>query len=44
MLVGKSEDKRPLERYGYRCEDNVKMDFIKAECSNVHCINLAQNG
>jgi hypothetical protein len=39
ILVGKSEGKRLLERY--RWEDNVKMDFKKAECYSVHRINLA---
>jgi hypothetical protein len=27
VLVGKSEGKRPLGRYGSRWEDNIKMDL-----------------
>jgi hypothetical protein len=27
ILVRKPEEKRPLGRYGYRWEDNIKMDL-----------------
>jgi hypothetical protein len=27
VLVGRSEGKRPLERHGCRCEDNIKTDL-----------------
>jgi hypothetical protein len=26
VFVGKPERKKPLERPGHRCEDNIKMD------------------
>jgi hypothetical protein len=31
VLVGKPEGKRPLGRPRRRCEDNIKMDFMKWE-------------
>jgi hypothetical protein len=31
VLVGKPEEKRPLERLSRRLEDNIKMEFRKLE-------------
>jgi hypothetical protein len=27
ILIGKTDEKRPLRRPRYRCEDNIKMDL-----------------
>jgi len=35
---------RPLERFMYRWEDNIKMDLKGIECEGVDWIHLAQDG
>ena len=42
VLVGKSEEKRPLGRPRRRWEDNIKMDFQEVGCGSIDWIELAQ--
>ena len=43
VLVGKSEEKRPLGRPRRRWEDNIKMDLQEVECGCMDWIELAQD-
>ncbi|KAJ4447759.1 hypothetical protein ANN_09767 [Periplaneta americana] len=43
VLVGRPEEKRPLERPRCRWEDNIKMDFREVEYDDRDWINLAQD-
>jgi len=43
VLVGKSEEKRPLGRPRRRWEDNIKMDLQELGCEGVDWIELAQD-
>jgi len=43
VLVGKLEDKRPLERPRCRWEDNIKMDLQEVGCGVMGWIKLAQD-
>jgi hypothetical protein len=43
VLVGKSEEKRPLRRCRHRWEDNIRMDLHNTGCGGMDCIELAQN-
>jgi hypothetical protein len=43
VLVGKSEEKRPLGRCRHRWEDNIKMDLHEVECGGMDCMKLAQD-
>jgi hypothetical protein len=43
VLVGRSEDKRPLGRPTRRWEDNIKMDLREVRIDVVNWIRLAQN-
>jgi hypothetical protein len=43
VLVGKPDGKRPLERIGYRWEDNIKMDLQEVGCRALDWIKLAQD-
>jgi len=43
VLVGKSEEKRPLGRPRRRWEDNIKMDLQEVGCGDVDWIELAQD-
>ena len=43
ILVGKSEEKRPLGRPGRRWEDNINMDFQEMGCGDMDWIELAQD-
>jgi hypothetical protein len=36
ILVAKPESKRPLERLGHRCEDNIKTDLRVTEFGGVN--------
>jgi hypothetical protein len=38
-----SKEKRPLERTGRKCEDNIKMDFREIRRDGVDCIRLNQD-
>jgi hypothetical protein len=40
ILVGKSEEKRPLGRSRYRSEDNIKMDFkdVHQDVDSIHLV------
>ena len=42
VLVGKSEEKRPLGRPRCRWQDNIKMDLQEVGCGGVDWIELAQ--
>jgi hypothetical protein len=42
-LVGRPEDKRPLERPRRRWEDNIKMDLGKIGIDGANWIQLAQD-
>jgi len=43
VLVGKSEEKRPLGRPRLRWEDNIKMDLQEVGVGGMDCIELAQD-
>jgi hypothetical protein len=43
ILIGKSEWKRPLGRYGRRSEDNIKWDLKEVGRVGVDWIHLAQD-
>ena len=43
LLVGKSEDRRPLGRPRRRLEDNIKIDLQEVGCRGVEWIELAQD-
>jgi hypothetical protein len=43
ILVGKSEAKRPLGRYGHRRDDNIKMNLREKGWGFLDWIDLAQN-
>jgi hypothetical protein len=43
LLVGKPEEKRPLERPRRRWVDNIKMDLLEIGCGGVDWIGLAQD-
>jgi hypothetical protein len=43
VLVGKSEEERPLGRPRCRWEDNIKMDLQELGCGGVDWIGLAQD-
>jgi hypothetical protein len=43
VLVGKPEEKRPLERSRRRWEDNIKMDLQQVGCGGVEWIELAHD-
>jgi hypothetical protein len=42
-LVGKSEEKRPLERPGRRWEGDIKMDLQEVGCGCMDWIELAED-
>jgi hypothetical protein len=42
ILVGKPEEKIPLERHRRRRESNIKMDLKEIGWEHVNCIHLAQ--
>jgi hypothetical protein len=42
-LVGKPEERRPLERPRHRWEDNIKMDLGEVGWGCLDWINLAQD-
>jgi hypothetical protein len=42
ILMGKPEGKRPLERSGYRWEDNIKIDRREIKWGDLDGINLTQ--
>jgi len=43
VLLGKSEEKRPLGRPRHRWEDNIKMDLQEVGCESMDWIDLAQD-
>jgi hypothetical protein len=43
ILVGKPEEKRPLERLRRRWEDNIKMNLREIVWGDMDWIDLAQN-
>ena len=43
VLVGKSEDQRPLGRPRRRWVDNIKMDLQKVGCGSVEWNDLTQD-
>jgi hypothetical protein len=43
ILVGKPEEKRPIDRPRRRLEDNIKMDIMEIRLEDVDWINLAQD-
>jgi hypothetical protein len=43
VLVGKSEERRPLGRPRRRWEDNIKMDLQEVGCGGMDWIELAQD-
>jgi hypothetical protein len=43
VLVGKSEEKRPLGRPRRRWDDNIRMDLQEVECGCEEWIGLAQD-
>jgi hypothetical protein len=43
MLVGKLEEKRPLERHWTRLEGNIKMNLKDVGCWGVNWIHLARD-
>ena len=43
VLVGKTEEMRPLGRPRRRWEDNIKMDLQEVGCGSMHWIELAQD-
>jgi hypothetical protein len=42
VLMGKLEERRPLERPRRRCEDNIKVNLREVGWGNIDWINLAQ--
>jgi len=42
VLVGKLEEKRPLERPRHKWEDNIKMDLQEVGCG--HGLNCSGSG
>jgi hypothetical protein len=42
VLVGKSEEKRPLGRPWHRWKDNITKDLQEVECSVMELIDLAK--
>jgi hypothetical protein len=42
-LVGKREERRPLERPRRRWEDNIKMDLREVGCGGADWVDLAQD-
>jgi hypothetical protein len=43
VLVGKPKGKRPLGRFRFRLEDNIKMDLQEVGCGGMDWIEVAQN-
>jgi hypothetical protein len=43
VLVGRPEEKRPLERPRHRCEDNIKMELRELGINGTNRIRLAQD-
>jgi hypothetical protein len=43
VLVGKPEEKRPLERHRGRWKNDIKMDLQKVGCGGMDWIDLAQD-
>jgi hypothetical protein len=43
VLVGKPEEKRPLERPRHRWEGNIKMDVQEVGCGGMNWIGLTQD-
>ena len=43
VLVGKPEEKRPLERLSRRWEDNIKMYLQEVGCGDMDWIELAED-
>ena len=43
ILVGKTEEKRPLGRPRRRLEDKIKMDLQEVGCGSMDWIDLAQD-
>jgi hypothetical protein len=43
VLVGKPEEKRPLERPRRRWDDSIKMDLQEVGCGGMDWIGLAQD-
>ena len=43
VLVGKSEEKRPIGRPRRRWEDNIKKDIQEVGCEGMDWIDLAQD-
>jgi hypothetical protein len=43
ILVGKSENKRPLGRPRDMCVHNIKMDLREIEWDGVDCIDISQD-
>ena len=43
VLVGKPEEKRPLEKPRCRWEDNIKMDLMEVDCVPGDWIALAED-
>jgi hypothetical protein len=43
VLVGRSEEKRPVGRPRRRWEDNIKVDLREIGIDGANCIQLAQN-
>jgi hypothetical protein len=43
VLVGKPEEKRPLEGPSRRWENNIKMDLQEVKCGDMEWIELAQD-
>ena len=44
VLVGKTEEKRPLGRSRHSWNDNIKMDLQELRCGDMDWIELAQDG
>jgi len=40
IFVGKSERKRPLERYRHRWENNIRTDLGEIGCEFVDCMHV----
>jgi len=43
VLVGKSEEKKPLGRPRHRWEDNIKMDLQEVGCESMDWVDLAED-
>jgi hypothetical protein len=43
LLVGKSEEKRPVGRPRRRWEDNIRVDLQEVRCGEMYWIDLAQD-